>query len=199
MLPSFSRVKKKIYEEDIKPFFDSVRMRDPLISNINHTVYHEGNITSYETVEGEVVKPDTQSISADMQITIEDVEKQDINIVLRKVEKAAEEFSSQQAQMMFRTVSQVTEKTGNTLDAGGQKLTPELFLELVEKVQIDFDPDTGQPSLPTLYIHPNMTPQVKQMIKDADADPTHKAKFDQIIEQKRKEWNEREAYRKLVD
>lgn len=199
MLPSFSRVKKNLYKDYFFPIFEQIRMRDPLLSGINKVIYHEGDKSNYQTVEGEIISPEMVKISSDTKITVEEVEKQDIELIAKKLVEIAEYFSSQQAQHIFKTVSQATEKVGNTLDAKGEPLSPEHMLQMIEKVQIDFDENTGQPSFPTLYIHPSMHEQAVKMIEKADSDPSYKARFDEIIERKRKEWNDREANRKLVD
>ena len=62
--------------------------------------------------------------------------------------------------MMYEEIKGATELVGNTVDARGSKLNPELLLKMLEKIEISFD-DKGEPILPQLHIAPDIYKQIK--------------------------------------
>jgi hypothetical protein len=80
----------------------------------------------------------------------------------------------------------------------GQPFTFELFLETLEKISIDFD-DQGNPYLPTVVVSPELGAKLKSKLPEWEANPDYDKRFKELIERKRKEWNDRESHRKLVD
>ena len=53
--------------------------------------------------------------------------------------------------------------------------------------------------MPQLVVSPQMGATLREKIPEWEKDLEHKKKFDELIEKKRKEWNDRESHRKLVD
>jgi hypothetical protein len=94
-------------------------------------------------------------------------------------------------------MSEGVQKVGNTIDGGGQRFSAELFLQVIEKIWIEFTAD-GSPQMPTVHISPNQTDDVKRTIERLESEPELKKRFDAIMIKKREEWRAREADRKLV-
>ncbi len=199
MLPDFPKLKKDIHKYFLVDQFEQARMSDPLLARIRHYMQHEGDQGSYETMDGHKKDKNYQQFHSEYQITVDDITNSGFEIVLKKFYDMGMDASSQMAQYSFTEIGKVIDETGNSIDAKGQKWTKELFLESIKKILIDFDEETGQAIMPTMYIHPSQADNVRQMIQDAESDPQHKIEFDKIMEQKKQEFYDREANRKLVD
>lgn len=178
--------------------FEDARSSDPLLARIRNYVQHEGDDGTYETMDGYKKDKNYQLIEASYQITVDEIINADFEVVLKKFYNMGLEASSKMAKHSFEEINKIIDETGNSVKANGP-WTKELFLETMRKILIDFDEETGKPVMPTMYIHPSQAESVRKMIQDAENDPQHRLEFDKIIEQKRKEFNDREANRKLVE
>ncbi len=107
--------------------------------------------------------------------------------------------ATQLAQYSFSFINSVIDETGNSIDAKGRPVTPDLILEALEKLPIDFDENTGLAKFPTFYINPSQKEVFQKAIADAKSDQNFKLRFDQMVERKKEEWRDRENNRKLVD
>jgi hypothetical protein len=83
------------------------------------------------------------------------------------------------------------------VDAGGKPVSPEMLLEMIDTVQMEFGPD-GQPRH-SFVIHPDMLPAVKKIADQMENDPELKRRHAEILERQREAWAARESNRKLVD
>jgi hypothetical protein len=72
------------------------------------------------------------------------------------------------------------------------------MLVVWEKMELSFGPD-GKPLWPTLVLHPTAHAEVLAKMQQWHEDPACRKKWEQLIERKRKEFDEREACRRLVD
>lgn len=198
MLPDFPKLKKDIHKYFLVRQFEEARMSDPLLARIRHYMQHEGDDGSYETMDGYKRDKNYQQFEATYQITADEIINADFEVVLKKFYDMGLEASSKMAQHSFSEIGKIIDETGNSIKANGP-WTKELFLETIKKIQIDFDEETGLAKMPTMYIHPSQADGVRKMIKDAESDPQHKIEFDKIMEQKKKDFYDREANRKLVD
>lgn len=199
MLPDLPKLKKELVEKILVPAFSEARWSDPLLGNIRATIQHEGKEMSYQTVEGNIENQPYEQFHGELTITPEEVIQQPLEHFIDKFRQMGIDAASQIARFSFQTIDKVIDKTGNKIDAKGKKLSPDLILESLEMLPIDFDPDTGKAKLPNFYIHPNQSEAYKKVIEEAKQDPEFKKRFDEMVERKRKEWNDREAVRKLVD
>ena len=178
--------------------FENARLSDPLLARIKHYLQHEGDDGTYETMDGYKRDKDYQLFEASYQITVDEIVNSDFEVVLKKFYNMGLKAASKMAKHSFKQISKIIDETGNSIQAKGS-WTKEQFLEVIRKIMIDFDEETGQPLMPTMYIHPSQADSVRAMIKDTENDPEYKLEFDRIIEQKRQEFYAREANRKLVD
>lgn len=198
MLPDFPKLKKDIHRFFLLRQFDEARNSDPLLSRIRHYLQHEGDGGSYETMDGYKKDKNYQLFEANYQITVDDIINSDFEVILKKFYEMGLEATSQIARHSFKEIGKAVDEVGNSINANGP-ITKELFLETIKKIQIDFDEETGEAKMPTMYIHPSQADSVRKMIQDAESDPQNKMKFDKIMIQKKEEYIDREANRKLVD
>lgn len=198
MIHDFPKLKRDIHKYFLMRSFENARLSDPLLARIKHYLQHEGDDGTYETMDGYKRDKDYQLFEASYQITVDEIVNSDFEVVLKKFYNMGLKAASKMAKHSFKQISKIIDETGNSIQAKGS-WTKEQFLEVIRKIMIDFDEETGQPLMPTMYIHPSQADSVRAMIKDTENDPEYKLEFDRIIEQKRQEFYAREANRKLVD
>lgn len=199
MLPDFPRIKEK-FVEAINEYLESLIRQEPLLSQFRTERHFEGNRISSKTESGELYQSSYKKISAESSVKREDVIAKGHMAFIENIQNVAEEIKKQQAKLMFDTIKEVTDRTGNVVNGKGQPFTHELFMESLEKIDIDFD-DQGKPCLSNyrVVVSPELWAQLKDKLPEWEANPEYKKKFEELIERKRKEWSDRESNRKLVD
>lgn len=96
------------------------------------------------------------------------------------------------ARHFFKNISEITDATGQTVNAKGQPLTVDLILDLLEKVEFGFD-DDGNPQYPTLVLPPAAIERLKKL----EFTPEQEKRRQQIIEEKRARFNASKRTRRL--
>jgi len=173
--------------QELGPFAESPRF-----------IQHEGTTHRYNTVEGQERSTNYQEIMLEFGLDRAQIVDMEFDDLLKLVIEKGREFGGQRARYHYQVINEVTEETGNVVDAKGQPVTLELLFEMFEGLHVAFD-ERGNPRLPTIVIHPNMAPRFQELVQQADADEASKVRMAEIIERKRKEWNEEQDRRKLVD
>jgi hypothetical protein len=139
-----------------------------------------------------------EQIYAQAPVKRKDIIEKGLKVYFESIPLMADEVIKQKTKLLFAKIDQIVHETGNIVRLKGKPLTPERYLELLEKTQIDFD-DQGKPHIPTLVVSPEIGIQLKQKFAEWDKNPVHRQKFQELIERKREEWNDRESNRKLVN
>ena len=157
----------------------------------------EGRDTETVRAGGDVDK--TKMKSARSEIIYDSKTTPDLTLdeILKKLDEIAKDMADQIAGHFYETMAEVCEKHGNVVDAGGRELTPEVWLETLEKVWIDFD-SHGKPKLPELHISEPAGRKLIQALEGAKQSEQYQRKFNEVIAKKRHEFHAREASRKLV-
>jgi len=197
MLPDFPKIKGK-FREAINRYLQDLVRQEPLLSQFRQERHFEGNKMSWKTVEGESKESSYEEISGELSVQREDVIAKGPVAFIENIQSIAEEMKRQQATFMLHKFKEVTDRTGQVVNGKGQPFTHELFMEALERIQIDFD-EQGKPYLPTVFVPPEMAAKLKEKIPEWEANPEYTKRFEQLIERKRQEWNDRESHRKLVD
>jgi len=172
--------------------------RSSIMAEIKTVPHFEGDRMSTKHDEGDVDKSNYSLLSAELRVKTDDIIKLGFNAFIESLNKAAEELKSQQSDMVFEKLSEVTTTTGNIVDAEGQPISHELLLKTLETIQLDFD-ENGKPIMPTMVVSPQQYETIKGKIVEWENDPECQKQFEQIINRKREEWHDRESNRKLVD
>ena len=197
MLPDFPRIKDKWAKTFIKYVKANVT-RASLLSQIKTVPHFEGNRMSTQYSDGEVDRPNYERLSSALSVKDDDLIKMGPEAFKDGLDRTAAELREQQSKLIFERMNEITQKTGNAVDAKGQPLSHDLLLQTLEKMQIDFDED-GQPLMPTLVVSPGQYEEFKKKIVEWEKDPKCQENYNKLIESKRKEWDDRESNRKLVD
>lgn len=197
MLPEFPVLKDEL-NRAITRF---MRMRASLYGGVTATVPQSRTFEGHQHVisrPGEEPEP-SKMFQASSEVKFSGDEIQDIRLdqVLARLDQIAKDMAEQKAKQFFATITEGSQRAGTAVDAKGSPLTPELYLETLQKMLVAFHSD-GSPIMPTLVVHPNMRDTVEAMKNQIENDPILRRRFEEIMRNKREEWRAREADRSLV-
>ena len=197
MLPDYPSIKRKIQKKFVEAIKREIQ-KDPLLSQIRIHHIHEGDILTSSSIDGYSESVSYRLMSAKLEITKEEIIKKGPNAFFSKVDVIAKEMTKQQSRLLFEKMEKVTERTRHVVDAKSKSISPQLILEALEKIAIDFD-EFDNPIFPALVLHPDQYDKIKDETPKWDSDPELRRKHRELIEKKRREWIDRENRRKLVD
>lgn len=193
MLPDFPKIKDELKEKFLETIENEIT-KDPLLSQIQRHPIQEGNKLTSSTIDGYSQTVDYPELASKFEIKHDEVIEKGPEAIFSKIPEIAKDMIKQQSQQIFKTMEEATKKTGNILETKSQPLSPDLVLEALKKLPIDFD-EAGNPIYPTLVVSPDQF----EKIQNWQIDPEFRKKQKELIEQKRKEWIDRENRRQLVD
>jgi hypothetical protein len=101
------------------------------------------------------------------------------------------------AEAFYRSMSETLDRAGQSISAQGRPLSAEHILEMLTKIQIDFD-QSGTPRLPEIHIHPRMQEAADKAMRELQTNAELGRQWEALIVQKKEEWRAREASRRLV-
>lgn len=199
-LPKYKEVKTIIEKSVSRRFHDVSRMEMRPFNESPNFIQHEGKTLIHNTLDNQESQKILSYQKAQVEYKFEHSKIPDMTPeeVFAIIDEKAKELGGQMAKYHFEILNKTIQETGNSVDANGRKLSPDLFLETISKISISFDKD-GNPKLPTVIISPKTADQWRRVISEAEADPEHKMKFNAIIAQKKKDFDAEQARRKLVD
>jgi hypothetical protein len=134
--------------------------------------------------------------SAETKYGVDEIESIDVSYILRKVEETAEQFEQKFSQNFFETLHEGTKKTGQVVDAGGKPLTNELIVEMLSKMQVDFERSPHGDL--TMVSAPGMSDTFQRLERELRENSEVQRKLNDIMEKKRNDFREREINRNLV-
>jgi len=163
-------------------------------------------VPRYRIFEGSgtsIIRPDNREDITDMQKTeigfsviLDEVPTMTLPEILQRLDEVGQKMADKMAKLTYSTLSEGAEQVGNVVRSTG-KITPEVILEVFEKIEIVFD-ENGQPEFPSIHIHPDMEDTMKEALSKLQNIPENRRKFEEILARKREAWRVREANRRLV-
>jgi len=196
MLPDFPDIKNQISPILMNYLNRRVRFHLGFFGEIPMVPIPEGSFTKLVRADGTC--DDTPLEKAQGKISVDTTPNGGLSFeaVLKSIDDVAQQMALQEKQMLFRRINQVTEETGNVIDARNQPLSAKLLNDSLEMMHIEFS-DDGKPHLPSLVVHPDVAQRLMEH-KETEEDVIEKERQDQIIARKREEFFARESRRKLV-
>jgi hypothetical protein len=117
---------------------------------------------------------------------------------IERLDAVAREMAKQISSHAFAKINEAVDKVGNVVNAKGKPFSADAVFEILEKIQLDFEPDGVKHKELTVVIPPGMADQVKETLEKIHQDPELSKRYEDIINKKRTEWRARESARKLV-
>jgi len=186
MLPDFPRQKAtlgRIFESTVRA---AAQAANPWLSGMPQFVLHEGG--------GEGL----QQLSAKLSISDDECRHLPLEAVLEKACAMGADLGRQQGRIAVDKMVELAQEAGTTLDGQGRPFGPDVVLELLAKISIEFG-ENGEPVMPLGIVGPAIGERIRQNAAQWESDPTVRARLRQVIQRKREEWLAREARRRLVD
>ena len=195
MLPDFTEAKKKLSAHFMK-FVDS-RQKEylgPLAVGVSQ-MFEGGQTIATVMDDGKKYDSEMETLKGEITISFDEIKSGNTNVVFQKLNEMACQMAQAQREMFYGKMSEVTEAVGNSVS--GRPFTAEVFLEALEKIQIEFK-DSGEMQELSLIFGPAMIDQATDVLEQLNSNPKYKRMHEELIERKRREFRDREASRKLV-
>src|SRR5262249_20627157 len=141
-------------------------------------ILHEGHRWRIKTFDGNTDQGSLRKASGEVRISKQDIIRDGPAAFRKPFEEIASSIIGQQHKVLFEKLDEVTTATGNVVSQPGP-LTPELLLEALGKIAIDFD-GQGRPVMPTLVLHPIAWASIKDQLPKWEADPGIRVRFQDL-------------------
>jgi hypothetical protein len=193
MLPDFLTLKIELVKEQSYAITHN-RSGEPLLAQIANYIHHEGKGFILRREDGSQEKLDYRRMSGEIQIDLKDIQQKGEVAIDEALRPANKEINEAQRKALFETLN----RTVPSLDAGGRPISAELILEMWGSMDFSFD-DSGNWQRPTMVINPIQAPRVKKELTRLETEPDLVRRFEELLVQKKRDWDDREANRKLVN
>ncbi len=196
MLPDYPETKRSIAE--VLEEWMRTRFRahlGPLRGISTHRAFEGHQFTTARPGGEKTDEP--RELLESMTIKYDEVPTLTLADIQRRIDEVAEKLARAQANDIYAHIDAAVTEIENTVDCDGEPFGAIHVLELVAKVQIDFD-DQGQPRLPSIFVHPDKEETVKRVLKELSSNPDLASRWEALIIRKREEWRDREASRSLA-
>lgn len=197
MLPDYPKLKRQFRKRLDRFVKQKVAERAPLVKRIPAYLQVEGEEINYEDDQGNIHSSLPKEVKAAFSIPANLPPLDTIQQVFQALEGAAADMARQSETMVFEKLDESTKQTGNVLDAKGRPFEPEMLLEMLDSISIDFD-ENGRAEMPTIVLHPDLFNSIKNRFPELDKDRDFLKKRAEILARKKEEWRDRESHRKLV-
>jgi hypothetical protein len=196
MLPTFPAMYQRRRAMNAQIIRELVNRKSPVLADIDSHFMHEGSGSEIHRHDQSVGVTDIKSHSAELEIPKMLLEDFDEVMLIKLLGDVAEQFAKSMSENLFQSVSEGAEAVGNVVDGAGRPFGPELLLEVLETLQMDFLPD-GTWQAPTMVVSPEQYQKILEMQAQGTS-KQHEQKLADIIEKKRNEFLSREASRVLA-
>jgi len=197
MLPDLRKVKRELHKVHLKTISALAQKQLGAFSDIPRHIIHEGDGMVTLRADGTAEESGMSTVSAESSIDVRKVatltpaERYDVLADLAR--RMAEGMSKK----LYGDLDRTLEAAGQVINGKGKGFTPELFLELLEKIEMDFD-DAGQIKNMRLVMHPESRQDFERVQSKLDTDPVLQQRYNEIMQRKREAYRAREAARELV-
>lgn len=170
-----------------------MRRKDPVFGSIRVIEIPQVPTVRNTMPSGQVIENNPLEVPMPFAVVFRDAIAGNLASLVTSIEMGAEESLKIVMPQIFAYSGRLCDAAGTATNAGGQKLSHKLIRESFEKMQINFDA-AGQPIMPTMVMHPDM---LKQLHELPPATYEEIRAWNEMIERKRREFNDRRRYRKL--
>jgi hypothetical protein len=197
MLPDIPKTKAEISRQLRLRIRKVAGSLNPFLSMGTTVIQHEGFAHSYEQIGVGIIEEKLKEHAIPIEIKLDEVPDLIGDRLIAKVDGVADELARRTSQDAYKKLDESMAKVGNSIDAGGKPLSQEIYLEMLQKMEIDFTED-GEPAF-RLMMHPDMADVVRKRMEEWENDKDFQRRYNELILLKREAWFDRESSRKLVD
>jgi hypothetical protein len=128
---------------------------------------------------------------AEYALHIDAIRETDVDAFIMAICGVAEQYAAAMGATLLRTAEDITDATGNTIDAGGRPLSWDLILDAYEGTEIAFD-DDGQPTTQLV-----MNPKTAMLLRAMEKTPEQERRYQEIMQRKKDAWDAQQRPRRL--
>jgi hypothetical protein len=195
MLPRIAKLDRQ-FSEAIQGHVRTRARGTSVLNDIRSHVIHEGEGASIRRTPLDIEPTAMKEASVETTMSFDEIDKMDLSYVLHKADQIAADFERQFTSELFKTMEEVTERTGQKVDAVGAPLTNEALIKIFSMMQINFE---NSPSGDiTIVTAPGMIPTFEKLEREMNENPAIRANWNRMMETKHNEFREREINRNLV-
>jgi hypothetical protein len=192
MLPEFPKARRAMNEMWNKALFTALHHGDPLVAGIQVRVQKEGHAAA---IGAEDIKYEKHSVT--FSFPTRDAQGMTPDEFFGMASKLGMEMAGEQAKTLIEALRNPS-PYGQPFEWKKGELRFEQILDVWRKMEARFG-DDGKPIWPTMLLPPEARAELEQKLPQWLNDPECQRMWAELITVKRKEFDEREARRRLVD
>jgi hypothetical protein len=199
MLPDYPKTKAKLWKAYMKVVERSQQYNLGFFEGIKRSFMHEGASDQLEREDGSTSEMTPKHVRTTGFIPADsgDIEKLDVEKILKGLHEVGQRMAEAKVRMILEAIEEATKKAGTQI--GPHDDPAEQIFEMIEKRRIDFDKQ-GRPILGQFAFGDKETSEGFQAtMARISSTPDLRSRMESLIEQKRGEFLDREAARKVVD
>ncbi|WP_339181102.1 hypothetical protein [Oceanobacillus sp. FSL W7-1293] len=187
--PEYETAFMTYFQETVNNFID---LKNEIFEGIKKNK-HDGPISMRtETSENDFLDKAPTKIEMSFSLPVEAILNTDVEALIVEIDKASDSGLESLIPQLINYLSEVTEKTGQVVDAKGKGFSFDFLLEMIEKIEISFE-DDGTPIMPTLLVNPKMKETILKNIPTNDQEK----RMEEIISKKRDDFFAKKRTRRL--
>lgn len=197
MLPDLRTVKRRLQAHHLKVISDRAQARLGVFSEVPKHFIHEGDCMVTYRADGTVEESAMMTTSAEGSLAVAQVANLTEAERFDFLDRMAERMAEAMARELYGSLDRTLEAAGQVVHGGGKGFTAELFLQMIDKVEMEFD-EAGQMKNMVIAAHPSARPELARIAAEIESDPALSQRHREIMQRKLEAYNAREAARKLV-
>lgn len=197
MLPDFPALKAELAREHRRKIEADMDAQMPIVSKIRSVRFREGNGFSFERHDEVIETQEFQDVKIPVQVSTRLEFSETVQELKQQVRNVATDMAAYLETMLLQTVERTSKEVGTAMDMNGQPFTLESYLDSLEKIDINFD-SFGMPEFPTPVCTQSLWQQMQAEFERFKTSSVLRDRAESIMQQKRKDWRDRESRRRLV-
>lgn len=178
-LPEYSNVTAEFINDAVDAL---MRAKNEIYGEIKHEKTSQlGTQITLET--GDVIETPPLIVQAEFVIHISDAVNGNLDALYEAMDSMADGMLASIMPQIFARIGQICDATGNSINAGGQEISHDLLLDLLEKTEYVFD-ENGEHNT-KLVVDLSVMEKIRNL---PSATKEQDKRFDEIMERKRREF-----------
>jgi hypothetical protein len=192
--PGKPRLSIPAYDLALRAFLNQVAVGivgiDPWLGSIRSRQTGHAGPTRHITEPSPLDHPLTH-FEREFRVHGDIVRNTDVEEFLPIILKVVDEYVSAIGSTFVDIARDITDATGNTIDAGGRPLSWDVIIDGLEQKEIAFDKDGRMNE--TLV----MNPKIAALLASIEMTPAQTARLERVLQKKRDQWDAKQRTRRL--